>query len=54
MMAALGVVLEILDDRLQDFIIGSLASIENFQFLLQNKEQFFDVSMLLQQNLNNS
>ena len=48
MMAALGVILEIQDDCLQDFVIWSLAAIEDFQFLLQNKEQLFDVSMLFE------
>ena len=54
MMAALGVVLEILDNCLQNFVIWSLAAIEDFQFLLQNEEQLFNVSMLFEQNLNNS
>ena len=54
MMVALGVVLEILDDGLQDFVIWRLAVIEDVQFLLQNEKQLFDVSMLFEQNLDNS
>ena len=54
MMVALGVVLEIFDDGLQDFVIWRLAVVEDFQFLLQNKKQLFDVSVLFEQNLDNS
>ncbi len=53
MMAALGVVLEILDDCLQNFVIRPLAAIKNLQFLLQHTKQLFDVSVLFEQNLDN-
>jgi hypothetical protein len=43
MMAAIGIVLEISDDRLYNFIIGPLIAVEDTQFLLQNEKQFFDV-----------
>src|ERR1700687_778940 len=49
-MAAFGVVLEILDDRLQNFIVWSLAAIEYLKLVLQNEKQFFDVLMLFEQN----
>ena len=39
-MAIFGVVLKILDDRLQDLIIRSLAAIEYLKFVLQNEKQF--------------
>ena len=53
MMVVLGVVLEILDDRPQNLVIRRLAAVENFQFLLQNKEQLFDVAVLFEQNFDN-
>jgi hypothetical protein len=52
MMAALGIVLEILDNSLQYLVIRLLAAVEDFQFMLQNKEQLIDVPMLFEQNLN--
>src|SRR5450759_5674962 len=52
MMAALGIVLKILDNSLQYLVIRLLAAIEDFQFMLQNKEQLIDVPMLFEQNLN--
>src|SRR5664279_1312127 len=51
-MAACGVVLEILDDRLQNFIVCPLAAIEYLEFVLQNEKQFFDVLMLFEQDIN--
>jgi hypothetical protein len=51
-MAAFGIVLEILDDLFQDFVVWPSAAIEYFKLVLQNKKQFFDVSMLIQQDIN--
>jgi hypothetical protein len=51
-MAALGIVLEILDYGLQNLVIGLLAAVEDFQFMLQNEQQLVDVAMLFEQNLN--
>jgi hypothetical protein len=44
--------LEILDDRLQNFIVRSPAAIEYLELVLQNEKQFFDVSMLFEQDIN--
>src|ERR1700730_4762989 len=51
-MAAFRVVLEIPDDRLQNFIVRSPAAIEYLELVLQNEKQFFDVSMLFEQDIN--
>jgi hypothetical protein len=51
-MAAFGTVLEILDDRLQDFIVWPPAAIEYLKLVLQNEKQFCDVLMLIQQDIN--
>src|ERR1700694_819793 len=51
-MAAFGVVLEVLDDRLQNFIVRSPAAIEYLKLVLQNEKQFFYVLMLFEQNIN--
>jgi hypothetical protein len=48
----LWIVLEIIDDGLQDFIIGRLAAVENLELMLQHKQQPVDVAMLFKQNLN--
>jgi hypothetical protein len=51
-MAAFGIVLELLDDRLQDFVVRPPATIEYLKLVLQNEKQFFDVLMLIQQGIN--
>ena len=51
-MAEFRVVLEILNDGLENLVIGFLAAVEDFQFMLQNEEQFVDVAVLFEQNLN--
>ena len=53
MMVALGIVLKIIDDGPQNFIVGRLAMVEDVQLLLQNKQQLFDVAVLVEQNLDN-
>jgi len=53
MMVRLGIVLEILDDGPQNFVIRLFAVIENVQFLLQDEQQLLDVPMLFEQNIDN-
>src|ERR1700676_1095744 len=51
-MAAFGVVLEVLNDRLQNLIVRSPAAIEYLKLVLQNEKQFFDALMLFEKNIN--
>jgi hypothetical protein len=52
MMAAFGVVLEILDDRLEDFVVRPPAAVEDLKLVLQHEKQLFDVLMFFQEDIN--
>jgi len=52
MMAVFGIVLEILDDGLEYFVVRLLAAVEDVQFALQNEQQLVDVAMFFEQDLN--
>ena len=54
MMVAFGIILKIFDYSSQNFVIRRLGTVKNVQFLLQHVKQFFDVSVLFEQNLNKS
>ena len=54
MMLVLGVVLEILDDSLQNFVVRPIAVIKHVQFAIKNTKQLFDVAMLFEQDFDHS
>jgi hypothetical protein len=52
MVATFGVILEILDDGLQDFIVRPPTAVEYLELVLQNQKQLFDVLMLFEKDIN--
>jgi hypothetical protein len=51
MVSAIRIILKVLDDGLYDVIIWPLRAIKDAQLPLENQEQFFDVAVLLTQNI---
>ncbi len=45
MVATVGIVQEITDDRVYDFIVGPIASAEDIQLVLQNEKHLFNIPM---------
>src|ERR1039458_9362743 len=50
-MKAIGIVLEITDDRLNDLVIRPLAVVEDVELTFQDGQQHFDISMLVTEHL---
>ena len=52
--ALVGEILEVLDDRLEDLVIRPLAAIEHLELLLENIDQLRDVAMLFLQHFDHT
>jgi hypothetical protein len=46
-MASIWIVLKIVDDRENEFVVRTFTASKNVEFPLQDAKQFFDVAMLL-------
>ena len=51
LVAGIRIVLKILDDRLHDVIIRPLGAIKDRQLAIQNQQQFFNVAVLVAQDI---
>ena len=54
MMAGFRVLLEVLDDGLEDFVIGPFATVEHAEFTLDHTEELRNVAVLFVQQFNDS